>query len=305
MARPGISYEEVKAAAEELVAEQQKPTLRAVRERLGGGSPNAIHRHWTAWQGRQKPAARALPEPNPRLLAALGAELSKVAEEAGAEANAELAVALRDLAEYAARGEAMEAELTKVQEQLAQLASERDTLAGKASEQAEEISRLQHEAERGREEMASVRRFLAQAELRLEAVPRLEREAADLREQLELARTARVEAEKSAAVAEAQRAGEQAAQRQAEARLARAEEREQQTRKDLADAIAAHQLTRERLVESVGLASAAQAELKQRRVQDDAKGASPGEPSGEAEKTGGTSTRARKVSTAGKSSDDA
>lgn len=150
-----------------------------------------------------------------------------------------------------------------------------------------------------------MRRVLTQAELRLEAVPRLEREAADLRGQLELARTARVEAEKSAAVAEAQRAGEQAAQQQAEARLARAEEREQQTRKDLADAIAAHQATRERLVESVGLASAAQAELKQRRVQDDAKGASLGEPSGEAEKTGGTGTRARKVPTAGKSRNDA
>ncbi|WP_416047323.1 DNA-binding protein [Cupriavidus basilensis] len=291
MARPGISYEEVKAAAEELVAEQQKPTLRAVRERLGGGSPNAIHRHWTAWQGRQKPPTRTLPEPNPRLLAALGAELSKVAEEAGAEANAELGVALRDLAEYAARGEAMEAELTKLQEQLAQLASERDTLAGKASEQADEISRLQQEAERGREEMASVRRILAQAELRLEAVPRLEREAGDLREQLEQARAARVEAEKLAAVAEAQRAGEQAAQLQAEARLVRAEEREQQSRKDLADAIAAHQLTRERLVESVGLASAAQAELKQYRVQDDAKG----EPTGEKDKAGGAGTRARKT----------
>lgn len=140
-----------------------------------------------------------------------------------------------------------------------------------------------------------MRRILAQAELQLEAVPRLKREAADLREQLEQAQAAGVEAGKLAAVAEAQRAGEQASQQHAEARLARTEEREQQICKDLADAIAAHQVTRERLVESVGLASAAQAELKQRRVQDDAKIEAPAEPSGEKEATGAAGTRARKA----------
>ncbi|MGT2457773.1 DNA-binding protein [Cupriavidus basilensis] len=306
MARPAVSFDEVKNAAEALMAEQQKPTLRAIRERIGSGSPNTIHRHWTAWQATQKPTARALPEPNPRLLSALGAELSKVAEEASAEAHAELAIALSDLGEYATRAEAMEAEMERLQEQIGQLASERDTFAGKASEQAEEIARLQQEAEREREDMASVRRTLAQAELRLEAVPRLEREMAELRGQLEQSRAARVEADKSAAVAEAQRAGEQAARQQAEARLARAEEREQQTRQELTDAIAAHQVTRDRLVEAVGTGSAAQAELKQRRAQDEARGTQAPEAVAEGGRTAGGSARSKRgTPPADKSQDDA
>ena len=110
MARQGLTYEQVAAVADILVAEQVKPTLSALRERLGSGSMNTIHRHFTAWQGKQKPSPRKLSEPNPRLLSALGAELSKVAEEASADAHAELQSALSELAALAANGEALEAD---------------------------------------------------------------------------------------------------------------------------------------------------------------------------------------------------
>ena len=58
-----------------------------MRERLGTGSMNTIHRHLVTWQGQQKPAARKIGDPNPRLLAALGTEFSRVAEDAAAELN--------------------------------------------------------------------------------------------------------------------------------------------------------------------------------------------------------------------------
>ncbi|MGT2491298.1 DNA-binding protein [Cupriavidus basilensis] len=55
-----LPYEVVAAAADALLAEGRKVTLAAVRERIGTGSMNTIHRHWTIWQGHQKPSARKL-----------------------------------------------------------------------------------------------------------------------------------------------------------------------------------------------------------------------------------------------------
>lgn len=227
MARIGIAYEVVAAAADALLAEGRKTTLAAVRERIGSGSMNTIHRHSTIWQGRQKPVPRKLSEPNTRLLSALEAERDALAE------------------------------------QLLQITTERDTLAGKSAGQSAEIERLlTQDAERERDDAAVVRRMLAQAELRLEAVPRLEEELVQLRAQLAAEQTARTEADKMAAVAEARRAAAEAAQAQAEARLASAEQREGRVRVELAEAQAAHQSTRERLTEAVGVAAGAQAELK-------------------------------------------
>ena len=50
MARVGITFEQVAAAADALVGEGQSPTIKAVRERLGTGSPNTIHAHLVQWR---------------------------------------------------------------------------------------------------------------------------------------------------------------------------------------------------------------------------------------------------------------
>lgn len=291
MARPGISYDQVATVADELVADGQKPTLLAVRERLGNtGSMNTIHKHFSAWQASQRPAARKSTEPNPRLLATLGAEMSKVAEEAAAEANAALAQALNEVAVMAANGEALEAERDDLAAQLLDMTSQRDTAVGKAGEQASEIDRLKLEASRLQEELGSVRRLLAQAELRLEAVPRLEQEIEAVRAQLVGEQAARAEAEKTAAVANAQRAAEETARQRAESRLTSAESREDEARKELAEAHAAHQSTSDKLTEAVRAAASAQAELRELRAQQQNSPAvaEPDEkhPSGESRTTG-------------------
>ncbi|WP_240805048.1 hypothetical protein [Cupriavidus oxalaticus] len=228
---------------------------------------NTIHKHFSAWQSSQRPAARKPSEPNPRLLATLGAEMSKVAEEAAADANAALAQALNELAVMAANGETLEAERDDLAAQLLDMTSQRDTAVGKAGEQGAEIDRLKLEASRLQEELGQVRRLLAQAELRLEAVPRLEQEIGTDRAQLVGEQAARAEAEKAAAVANAQRAAEEAARQRAESRLASAEGKESEARKELAEAHAAHQATSDKLTEAVRAAAGAQAELRELRAQ--------------------------------------
>ena len=54
MARQGITFEQVAAAADALAGEGQQPTIRAVREKLGDtGSPNTIHKGVVSENGLQ------------------------------------------------------------------------------------------------------------------------------------------------------------------------------------------------------------------------------------------------------------
>ncbi|KJZ03183.1 mucin, partial [Halomonas sp. S2151] len=58
MARTGITYEQVATVADALVGQGEKPSIQRIREQLGTGSPNTIHRHLKAWRATQAPAER-------------------------------------------------------------------------------------------------------------------------------------------------------------------------------------------------------------------------------------------------------
>lgn len=133
MAREGITFEQVAAAADALVGEGQQPTIRAIRERLGTGSPNTVHKHLTAWREARPVAAAAAPELPQALTAAIAAEIERAAAQARAEIEGRLVQAQGEAAELATAGEVIEAERDALAEQVAELTRERDTLAGKAS----------------------------------------------------------------------------------------------------------------------------------------------------------------------------
>ena len=224
MAREGITYEQVSAVADALMAEGLRPAIRAVRERLGfTGSPNTIHKHLSAWREARPVAVAAAPELPRALTAAIAAEIARTASEARAEIEARLVQAQGEATDLAAAGEALEGERDELIEQVAALTSERDTLAGKASQQAvdladqaQRIEREQQAAEAARVELATARlKIEAQAERLTEQGAELER----LRQVLEVEGKARIGAEQQAAVlaarleaatADAQRVGERA-----------------------------------------------------------------------------------------------
>ncbi len=141
MAREGVSYESVKAAAEQLVGEGRAPSIRAVRERLRGtGSPNTIHRHLTKWREARPEAPAASTDLPQSIVREINGESQRAVSAARAEVEAQLAQAQTEAADLAASGEALEAERDTLTEQVAALTSERDVLAGKAAEQAAEIA---------------------------------------------------------------------------------------------------------------------------------------------------------------------
>lgn len=53
MARPGVLYGQVSAAAEGLVGSGRKPTIKNIREIIGSGSSTTISRHLKQWKGEK------------------------------------------------------------------------------------------------------------------------------------------------------------------------------------------------------------------------------------------------------------
>ena len=204
MAREGITFEQVAAAADALVGEGQQPTIRAIRERLGTGSPNTVHKHLTAWREARPVAAAVAPELPQALTAAIAAEIERAAVQARAEIEGRLVQAQGEAAELAAAGEVIESERNGLAEQVAELTRERDTLAGKAeqqaadlADQAQRIEREQQAAESARVELATARlKIETQAERQTEQAAEIER----LRAALEVSQQARTAAEQQAAV---------------------------------------------------------------------------------------------------------
>ncbi len=204
MAREGITFEQVAATADALVGEGQQATIRAIRERLGTGSPNTVHKHLTAWREARPVAAATAPELPQVLTAAIAAEIERAAAQARAEIEGRLVQAQGEAAELATAGELIEAERDSLGEQVAELTRERDTLAGKAeqqaadlADQAQRIEREQQAAESARVDLATARlKIEAQAERQIEHVAEIDR----LRAALEANQQARTAAEQQAAV---------------------------------------------------------------------------------------------------------
>ena len=205
MARAGITFEQVAAAADSLLGEGLPPTIRGVRERLGlSGSPNTIHRHLTAWREARPVAPAAVPELPPALTASISDELRRAAAAARGELEARLVQAQAEAAELAAAGEALEAERDALLDQVASLTRERDTQAGVTAQQAADLDEAQHRLEREQQAAEGARIELATARLRIDAqAERVKDQAAEiarLSDALAEARDGRIVAEQQAAV---------------------------------------------------------------------------------------------------------
>jgi colicin import membrane protein len=135
MARIGITFEQVAAAADALVGAGKQATIQAVREALGNtGSPNTIHKHLTAWRAARPQAVAAAVELPAELVNALGAEISRAAAKARAEIEGQLVQTLAEAAELSAAGEALEIERDELTQQVGTLTTERDQATATALE---------------------------------------------------------------------------------------------------------------------------------------------------------------------------
>jgi chromosome segregation ATPase len=218
-----ITQEQVNAAADALRAAGAKPTVRAVRERLGNTGSNAtVMRLLSVWQGGQvKPAETPITLP-----AALQRALVDYVGQAVAEGKAELAADLAELqqvnADLVSESERQAAAIEALEGERDVVQSERDAFAGRVQQLEADLVVARGEAEQERLAAEAARTEHAKAMLRLEAMPRLEADLAAMRAELDKERAGRVVAEQAAAVAEARREAERAARAHIEGELATA-----------------------------------------------------------------------------------
>lgn len=214
MARPGITYEEVAAAADALVADGERPTINAVRDALGTGSPNTIHRHLQAWKSTQAPARREAARLPDELAAALAEEIERQAARARADAEQAALEAQQTADALAATGEQLESEVDALTEQVAVLTGERDQVTDERDRLIEERDRLAAELERERNALELEREQHADARNRVttltEQRDQLRTELADAQATAKQAEQVQVESEKQAAVLVAKLEAEQA-----------------------------------------------------------------------------------------------
>lgn len=253
-----ITYEQVATFADAIKAEGLKPSARLIRERHGSGSLGTIHKLLAEYLGRQNrpiEATLALPPALQRsILDFMAAELTM----ARAELEAKLAETQTAAADLANENERQAGQLDVLQGMVETLAGERATLEGRAVQLESDLTTAREETARERKATDAARTDLAGAQLKLQAMPRLEDDLAVARGALQDVDHRRQTAERDLAVCTSERkAIEQAkieAVKAAEIRLADAQEQQRQAlaaasevRKDLlrtSDQLAAAQAMR-------------------------------------------------------------
>lgn len=202
--RAGITFEQVAAIADATAAQGDRPTLRGVRAELGTGSLGTIQRHLAAWQGSRRQivtSSATLPTEIQRVILS---EIERAVSEARADLEADLAATKGALAELADDNEAQAGQIEQQAAQLGESAAVGQQQIGRIAQLETDLTNVAEEIRREREEAANARQSLAKAELRLEAIPKIEAEAERRRVALETETASRVAAEQSAAVLRAQ-----------------------------------------------------------------------------------------------------
>ena len=220
MARePAITQDQVSKAAEAISETGARPTARAVRERLGEGSMATVLKYLQAWKDSQiRPAEPpvTLPQPLQRgLIEFVTAEV----ERSKTELRAELEAANQSNADLILESERQGLIIENLNASLERAYAEKAELSGRLDQVVNERDAASHEATTERQAAEAARTELAKAELRLEAMPRLEKELADLRDEIDIQRAERTAAEQAAAVADARFQGAVEARKTAEAAL--------------------------------------------------------------------------------------
>ncbi len=219
-----ISQQDVDAVAEQLRVGGERPTARAVRERLGRGSMATVLRYlqvWQAGQARPVDSAVALPAALQRALVDfIGQEVLA----AKAALEAELALAQQVNADLLVESERQAAALEEMDKALEALRYERAEVLGRQAQLSADLAASQEAVEAQRQAAEAARTESATQRVLLDRLPRLEGEIERLRSALDSERGARAVAEQAVAVAAAKLDNTEGQVSELRDRLGRAEE---------------------------------------------------------------------------------
>jgi len=183
MAGQEVTFDEVAAAAARLQNDREPVTIEAIRDVLGGGTTNAIHKHLTVWRlHHAEPAEQPKPKMPPSLVSALGDWAQQFAEDAGSSTRDELARSESDMEALLESGEQLEAERDELLDEVGNLTIARDQALATIAERAEDIERLTVELRDARRIATDALVGKAKDQLAIEGK---DSQLADLRSQME------------------------------------------------------------------------------------------------------------------------
>lgn len=249
--RAKVTNEQIKHAIEQLNSEGIKPTIRAVRERLGAGSPNRIQPLLAAWHDSNKPAETAqavLSDSAQQTLADLLARERSAAVATKLEEITELKAQLDEITQAGQQLEDENERLEAANTQLDEQRGEAITLAGARQQRVEQLeaeqNRLQIQGQELTQQLATAQaQLVMQQQQNQQQQQRIDQLATDFdaaRQQTNEARQAAAVAEAKLVAAVAAQASTQAAAEQAAAaaaqRIERLEQQLEQAQKRADDA---------------------------------------------------------------------
>ena len=177
-----ITQEQVNAAADALVALDQKPTNRAVLDRLGSGSMATVVKLLQNWRAGQVRTSASIDDVmDAEVSRSISNMLARRITEATTESNAKLAELQSDLSSVISENERQAAQIESQEAELSALRAQVQSQAG-------QIEQLETEAARAREQIIfetkareTAQVALGKAELRIESLPMLHDELREAR----------------------------------------------------------------------------------------------------------------------------
>lgn len=195
-----ITYDQVVRYAETIKAEGGKPTPRQIRDRHGSGSFGTIHKLFQQWESTQALAIEAALSLPPSVQRAILEFVRHELSVGRADLEERLCQATTSAEDLATENERQAALIDEQLVTIESLRGEKAALAGRLAEIETAIGTNREDVARERQAAEAARTEVAKLMLRLEGLPRLEAELAELRKEYQLIDRSRQEIEKELAV---------------------------------------------------------------------------------------------------------
>lgn len=242
-----ITQEQVSTTADAIKSNGGKVSSRAIREVLGSGSMGTILKFLQVWQGAQERKSDAVDDTiDPAIARAISNQIAVKVQDATASVTAAFADLQSETATVIAENERQSAELEAVEAELAVLSEQNAAQAGRMTQLEVDAVKTTAALVTERQAAEAARVSLAKAELRLEAVPKIEAEILQVRNELFDARTKLAQQHEAAAVAMAKLDAETVQRKGSEVQLGEAIRRGDEINKRLESMTEA--VTNERLL---------------------------------------------------------
>lgn len=227
-----LTYEQVVTVADKIIAQGGKPSSRNIREALGTGSLTTILKFLQQWQGGQVRQSQSLNDTiDPAIARAISNQIVIRVQDSTADAMSRLADLQAELETLISENERQSAEIETQAAEMIVIQEQNSSLAGRAQQIESDAARNIADLVSERQAAEAARVSLAKAELRLEAVPRIEAEIEKVSAELMQARCLSAELHEAAAVATARLEAETVLRKSIEAQLFDAMSQREEARK--------------------------------------------------------------------------